>query len=120
MKIDWHRIITPRAWYSNYPTNWHWDRELQFALSAFNPIRASKEVVLLGKYHIWVENWPYAYGFPVTYPMRDVCKFLPSVKTRKLLRAQVLEHDLAQVGQNMDTPAGKISDFSAYKKEIML
>lgn len=88
LKIDWERIITPKAWIQIGKTDWHWDAKLNELLDNY-PVEklkysikryVSPHVCKIGNYKIWIANYPYGY---ITDQRADK---LPSVKTRKRLR----------------------------------
>ena len=86
MRIDWHRLL-PGYWYQDSPTDWEWDKLL-------NEILDDVKSVKIGLHHtsnldgveIWTSNWPYAYG-----ALYGHSSGLPSVKTRKRLKAAIEE-----------------------------
>lgn len=83
-RFDWRRLVAPRFWLQNYPTDWEWDATLNRLLDTHDP-KPGYMTVSLGGVDVWVSNWPYSYGYPYT-PRMDG---LPSVATRKRLRAAI-------------------------------
>lgn len=81
-RFDWQRLL-PRYWYQNNPTDWIWDAVLNRALDHFEP-RLGCFTCKIGPLNVWIGNWPYAYGYN-----HGRSEGLPSVATRKRLRARI-------------------------------
>jgi hypothetical protein len=76
----------PQYWLQNHATDWEWDAALNALLDHHKPIKSGiGYTVHLGGVEVWARNYPYAYGTPYS-PSFDV---LPSVATRKRLRAAI-------------------------------
>jgi hypothetical protein len=75
-------IFRPNFWLRNYPTDERWDKEVRSLLdSGFVPIANDCFSAQLGKYRIWIANYPYAFGSPTTAVGHGV-DVLPSRKTQ--------------------------------------
>lgn len=78
--FDWLRLL-PLFWVQNDPTNRAWDWTLNQALDKFGVRQVSQCVVQVGPFEVWVENWPYAFGYNTR------CRRgLPLAKTRRRLQ----------------------------------
>lgn len=86
--MDWQRLW-PKYWLQNAPTNYEWDSILNDLLDKHTPEKRNL-TVFIGGIEVWVGNWPYAYGSPYHRGVKDV---LPTVETRKRLRALVAPDD---------------------------
>lgn len=85
MHFDLERFLTPSAWFQLGRTDWDWDAELNEYLDT-KPEVLSKNVlrVVFPKYKLWISNYSYGNRW---YNVAGVK--LPSVKTRKRLRAYI-------------------------------
>ena len=89
MRFDFHRLLTPSAWIQVGKTDWEWDAELNAYLDTNPPILAKDwAVVKFPKYNLWVSTYPWSYGHVWSWDIDKKAK-LPSVKTRKRLRAYI-------------------------------
>lgn len=84
MRFDLERLLTPSAWLQTGKTDWAWDAELNEYLDTNPPFITNVFSVRFPDYTLWVDNYPYWYGSKLL----NVYK-LPSVKTRKRLRAYI-------------------------------
>lgn len=91
MKFDWQRLLTG-PWIQNAKTDWCWDELLNKALDQHGVERNSSHTAKVGLLTVWVSNWPYAYGSAYRPHERD---FLPSIATRRRLRAMLHQQDMA-------------------------
>lgn len=82
-RFDWLRLL-PQFWLQNYRTDWEWDAVLNTLLDRHDPVWVYK-TVRLGNVEVWASNYPYAFG-TCYEPKIDR---LPSVRTRKRLKAAV-------------------------------
>lgn len=89
MKIDWHRIITPGAWFQLGKVDWEYDAEMNAALDEFGLTDVSEYYCNIGAQRVWIQNYPYAYGRPEGETGQGYT--LPSLKTRRRLRDMVRE-----------------------------
>lgn len=84
------RVLCPIFWIQNEPTCWKWDAELNRMLNE-SEIRdgsfhhGEQYTVFINDVEIWVQNWPYSYGY--VYDGRP--KILPSILTRIRLRRAI-------------------------------
>ena len=86
MKVPlWLRVLTrPHMWIRNEPTDKDWDIKLRGLLKSNRPYsRGCGFTVRLGGVPVWVQNWPYAYGYQFGGEGR---KKLPSRRTALQLR----------------------------------
>ena len=83
--IDWMRMLDPRAWIQAYPTCREWDAILNEQLDKHGAFRVDKFTARVGSLEVWVENWPYSYG----YCYDPYTKLLPKYSTRRRLRKMV-------------------------------
>lgn len=91
--VDWWRFL-PAYWFQNRPTDREWDALLNHLLDRYE-IKCGDCVAEVGPITVWVENWPYAYGY--AYPPQGFA-WLPMVRTRKRLRRllQTTTYDAAR------------------------
>lgn len=101
--MDWERLFKPRYWSQNYPTDLNWDAALNAALDK-HVVELGNYTVDVGQFRVWIENWPYAYGY-----LYGDKKGLPKVSTRKRLRKAV-----GDAKRN-----GYISKLEAYKPDVV-
>lgn len=93
MRFDWQRLLIG-PWIQSARTDWCWDELLNKALDEHGAERNSSHTAKVGPLTVWVLNWPYAYGSPHGLHERDC---LPSVATRRRLRAMLHKQDMADV-----------------------
>lgn len=100
MKTFLRILFTPRCWVRNYPTSKVWDKKLNELLDKYPIAVLNAYVVRLGEAHIWISNYPYAYGYLHVGGMPE---YLPSRKT--VFR---LYDTIKQSGKN---PEGIFNDY---------
>jgi hypothetical protein len=83
--FDFHRLLPP-YWIQNKRTSRDWDKHLNELLDSYPVEIVTSHVASVGGVHVWVCNFPYAYGSPYRPIEIDV---LPCVKTRKRLHSLV-------------------------------
>lgn len=104
--FDWCRLL-PRYWLQNEETSREWDAILNALLDAYEPENVTAHTCRLGGVEIWIQNWPYQYG----YQREPASRALPMVRTRKRLRKRLIGHNyavaraaIAKATQSKDTP----------------
>ena len=95
MKIDWYRLL-PQYWHQDSPTHWEWDKLLNEILDDVKSVKVGLHTANLDGVEIWTSNWPYAYGTLYSHSSG-----IPSVKTRKRLKAAIENAILADYIQNI-------------------
>lgn len=90
-KIDWLRLL-PGFWLQNEPTDWEWDATLNRLLDKHEP-KEGYLTASIGGVEVWTGNYPYSYGSCHDPKLR----FLPSVATRKRLRAVLEKAERARI-----------------------
>jgi hypothetical protein len=83
--FDFYRLPPP-YWIQNAQTSREWDGHLNDLLNSYPVEIVTSHVAKVGGVHVWISNFPYAYGSPYRPIEFDV---LPCVKTRKRLRSLV-------------------------------
>lgn len=81
--FDWWRLL-PIYWSQNYPTDRVWDAILCQAIDLFGVTVEDQFTCKVGPFTVWIENWPYAYGY--SWRLQG-SRVLPMVRTRRKLRA---------------------------------
>ena len=92
--MDWGRLL-PGYWLQNFPTNLVWDEFVSKAIDEDRVKAISQHYAAIGGMRVWIENYPYAYGRPVG--VAGLSNILPTVKTRKKLRAALMDMALKQL-----------------------
>jgi hypothetical protein len=95
MKLDWQRLLRG-PWIQNAKTDWLWDELLNKALDQHGATRSSSYTAKVGSMEVWIGNWPFAYGSP---HRPHEAEMMPSVKTRRRLRAMLHLGDMALLVQ---------------------
>ena len=85
VRIDWYRLL-PQYRHQDSTTDWEWDKLLNEILDDVKFIKLDVYTSKLDGVEIWTSNWPYAYG-----ALYGHSSGLPSVKTRKRLKAAIEE-----------------------------
>ena len=86
-------LTDPRFWHRNYPIDDDWDRALAAAMFLVEHDARPLEIlnafeVRIAGLDVWVENWPYAFGYPATAP--GGTRVLPRRNTALALRKLVV------------------------------
>jgi len=76
--MDWGRL-NPRFWLQNYPTSAEWDTVISAALDSGDVKITGPHTAHIGRYEVWVANYPYAFGYRANCP----CPVLPKTATRR-------------------------------------
>lgn len=87
------RITKPSFWIQNYPSNSVLDEWLNEQLDKQLPVIVDKHHVKFGDKLVWVENYPYAYGYVI-----GMAGILPFARTRKRLQNAVIKASLKNGG----------------------
>jgi hypothetical protein len=87
--MDLQRLI-PGYWTQTRRTFRPWDLALAEALSVYGVSDVSEHDCKVGRYTVWISNYPYAFG----YNRGDALELLPTVATRRRLRRAIEQwHD---------------------------
>lgn len=62
LKYKLFAVLHPGAWIRNNRTNLAWDQELWDLLVRGEIEYVSSHYAIIGKYKVWIENYPYASG----------------------------------------------------------
>lgn len=85
------RLVRPAFWAANYRVDWAYDAALRRLLASRPEIKWETPgyTVLLGGLEVWVNNYPYSYGYSRAEDSLRSERRLPSPITRRDLLAYV-------------------------------
>ena len=85
MPCDCYRFL-PMYWCQARNTDWAWDQILNELLDSNPTFSLFGYTLIINNTPVWVENYPYSYGYIYTADWYNFNNGIPSVATRKRLR----------------------------------